>query len=99
MDIRRQLKSASLARLVGCCMHAQDKTPSSWSGGRDLTPPREYNRQLLGFLNHRQQHTQAIPGRAIIGCTCIVESVTTSELLGLLLTTIPQRPSIFTLTL
>lgn len=61
----RQLKSASLARLLCACPISRDSRPSSWSEveSRDLTPPQRlltHNRALLGFLNHRQRHTQAI---------------------------------------
>jgi len=63
------------------------------------SPPHEYRpaqRQVLGLLNRRSQYTQAIPGRIITGCTCIVESVTTTSKLPelLLTTTISQRSSI-----
>ena len=70
-------------------MHAQDEDHPVVES-RDLTPPPATRR----ILNRHQQHAQAIPGRLIIGCTRIVESVITSKLPGILLTIISQRSSI-----
>jgi hypothetical protein len=65
-----------------CMPKSQAKIPSSRFGSRDLTPLHGSRSAqpgyFLGLLNRRQQHTQAIPGRIITGCTCIVESVTTT---------------------
>jgi hypothetical protein len=87
------LTNSNPPRWHDCCMHAQEQHRPAGQRSRPYASTRiqtrtTVDRPLFGYLNHRQQHAQAIPCQ--VGSLLAALVSWTSKLPGLLLTIIPQ---------